>query len=357
MIFRCIKADENGQQISPELAARFPKDVAQGYWDYDNTSVEYHLDKLERHRQTGCETVYFGGIWGWMGYGLNYPNTLGSAHAALAACKQAGIKEVYATIWGDASTECNIYAHLLGMQVYAEHAFAETVSEEKLRERVKFCTGVPFDAYMDLRYLDELPGFPEGNPAEMNPSKYLFYQDVMYGLVDVDIAKYDTEGHYSALAAKMAAHAKDAGEYAFVFEYEKLVCEALAVKAKTGLRLYTYYQNGDRAALTDMRDNVLPDVGRKVAAVRAFARDLFMEINHPYGWELMDIKYGGVLMRVDTAIRRLDDYLTGKIPSLPELEGERLSCDSIDILPSSHCYTRYPSMGRLALSAGYMFDY
>ena len=40
---------------------------------------------------------------------------------------------------------------------------------------------------------------------------------------------------------------------------------------------------------------------------------------------MLDIRYGGAIMRLDTAKARLDDYLSGKIDHIEELEEQRLS--------------------------------
>ena len=54
-----------------------------------------------------------------------------------------------------------------------------------------------------------------------------------------------------------------------------------------------------------------------------------MTYNKPFGFEIMDIRYGGVISRIETAKARLEDYLDGKIDSLPELEAERLRIDCV----------------------------
>ena len=47
----------------------------------------------------------------------------------------------------------------------------------------------------------------------------------------------------------------------------------------------------------------------------------------PFGWEVLDLRYGGVLARIDTAIYRIEQYLSGEINKLEELEQTRLGFD------------------------------
>ena len=49
-----------------------------------------------------------------------------------------------------------------------------------------------------------------------------------------------------------------------------------------------------------------------------------MRIFKPFGWEVIDIRYGGVISRLDTASERLMDYVEGRLERIEELEQERL---------------------------------
>lgn len=63
------------------------------------------------------------------------------------------------------------------------------------------------------------------------------------------------------------------------------------------------------------------------SALRISHRKHFFDEYKPIGWEILDFRYGGALMRVDTAICRIDAYLSGEFSKIEELEEERLSLD------------------------------
>ena len=46
--------------------------------------------------------------------------------------------------------------------------------------------------------------------------------------------------------------------------------------------------------------------------------------NKPNGFEVQDIRLGGVLRRLEHCKQRLEDYVSGKLANLPELEEELL---------------------------------
>ena len=54
--------------------------------------------------------------------------------------------------------------------------------------------------------------------------------------------------------------------------------------------------------------------------MRSEHRKLWHQTYKPFGWEVLDIRYGGMLSRLDTVIWRLEEYLAGNIAEIPELE-------------------------------------
>ena len=61
-----------------------------------------------------------------------------------------------------------------------------------------------------------------------------------------------------------------------------------------------------------------------VKELRAAHRKQWLTMFKVFGWEVIDIRYGGVMNRLDTASMRLMDYVEGRIDRIEELEQERL---------------------------------
>ena len=53
----------------------------------------------------------------------------------------------------------------------------------------------------------------------------------------------------------------------------------------------------------------------------------WMTENKIFGMDVQDLRLGGLEARVDAAIRRVEDYLCGRVSRLEELEQERLYAD------------------------------
>lgn len=52
---------------------------------------------------------------------------------------------------------------------------------------------------------------------------------------------------------------------------------------------------------------------------------MWMAEAKPFGYELLDLKLGGVIIRLESTRRRLRSFLDGEVSRLEELEAERLS--------------------------------
>ena len=94
--------------------------------------------------------------------------------------------------------------------------------------------------------------------------------------------------------------------------------------SRYGVRLKAAYDSGDREALALLKDEC-DVIIEKLTALRIAHRKEWMEHNKPFGWEVHDIRYGGLIARFDTVKARLSDYLNGDIDEIGELACERIA--------------------------------
>lgn len=254
------------------------------------------------------------------------------------ACKALGIQEVLATMWGDNGAETPWMSAWQGLQLYAEHAYAEKVDEQRLKERFAFCVGGRYEDFDALGQFDETPGVGKGNPDTSNPSKFLLWQDLLIGLFDANVKGLPLREHYHRLADHMKG-AADANEaYRSMFGWYQKLAEVLALKCDLGLRLKEAYdqcrlgreeQHDVKREASELRlAGVLEEIaflGPEVEELRRKHRQMWLEACKPFGWEVMDMRYGALSARLQTACERVRQYLDGTVSSLPELEEERLT--------------------------------
>lgn len=341
-------------EMPKEICDAAPKDIYYVYWDYVHSSVDAYTTVIERHRKFAEKLVFAGGIWNWNSFTVDYDKTFLTSHAALTACKQNHIQDVFATTWGDGGAECNIYAVLLGMQLFAEHGFSEQVDDETVKRRFLACTGCQYEDFREMTYLDNLYG---QQPVEgyyyTNSSRWLMWQDLLAGQFDKNIDGLHMAEHYETVYRNLCAAAERNGKYNFVFEFLSKTADVLRLKAELGLRIKRAYDAKDQATLRVIADKELPELARRVEALRAYHRKLWFETYKPLGWEVLDVRYGGVLMRIDTAILRLNDYLSGAVEILDEVAAERLTFNGQPGLLPCNIYARMPSASRLSFTFGF----
>ena len=97
-------------------------------------------------------------------------------------------------------------------------------------------------------------------------------------------------------------------------------------KADFGVRLTRAYTDKDKATLTALCaecDGIL----EKLTAFRQAYRACWLAYNKPFGYEVHDIRLGGLSARFETAKARIAAYVAGETDHIAELEEERLYID------------------------------
>ncbi|MBR5897351.1 MAG: beta-N-acetylhexosaminidase, partial [Lachnospiraceae bacterium] len=68
----------------------------------------------------------------------------------------------------------------------------------------------------------------------------------------------------------------------------------------------------------------IPECIEHLEKARELREEIWLSESKPFGFEIIDIRFNGVIGRLCYANRRINDYLEGKTDSLPELEEERI---------------------------------
>lgn len=313
--------------VPEDVIADMPKGVQLVYWDYYHDDVEFYEQFIDRHRRFGSDPVFAGGVWIWGTMVPQYPKTYATANAALTACKRKGIKEAFATMWGDNGQETNVYNALLGLQLFAEHGYAEELDEEKLDRRVRFCVGPSAEAFKDLSRPDRPANIDLHPNYVTNLTKWLLWQDPLIGLFDRHAADMDLTGHFPAIAERMARYQKEYPDLAHLFAVTEKLCLVLDKKWDLGLRMKAAYDSGERDRLRTIAEQEIPELQQRIEALREAHRAQWFSIYKPFGWEVIDLRYGGLLVRLKTTRARLLQYVNGETDRIEELETERLHFD------------------------------
>ncbi|MGU8139978.1 family 20 glycosylhydrolase [Clostridium perfringens] len=97
-----------------------------------------------------------------------------------------------------------------------------------------------------------------------------------------------------------------------------------SVKSEIGLEIRKAYLEKDKDALRLIAYNFIPEIQEKLKSFHKSFRDLWYKECKGQGFEVIDIRLGGVMARCDSTMYRIKAYLKGNIDKIEELEEERL---------------------------------
>lgn len=312
--------------FTDEIVRSAPADIDLVYWDYYHEREAGYDRMLTLHEQFSAKTVFAGGIWTWSGIAADYRKTMTVIGPALRMCLKHGVREVFATAWGDNGGECPFSTILLGLQAYAEFDYAGTLDEAHLMRRFAQCVGADGRAFLRIGELHHPFEREKPERGVVNVCKPLLYEDPLIPLFERDFAGESMQAHYAAL---QLAFLRDADAAPQALQPMLRMYEALA----EALRLKCAWRDGAAAAVRahdQKAARALLDVAdANIAALMELAecwRAVWMAENKPFGFEVVDARVGGVIARFRSAKARMQAFADGELADIPELSCEKLPC-------------------------------
>ena len=307
-------------EFTDEILSLVPKGIRQVFWDYYNEDEEFYTVNIDKHQKFfDKDSMFAGGIWTWSGHCPLYSRSLCFTIPALEACRKKGVKEIFATIWHNGS-EGSLILSLAGLAWYADYDYRGKFDIGGVRECFKIATG---ESYSDLMKC-ELPEHPDGGMISL--TRAFLYNDPLLGKVDKHIEGLDTRSYYLTVTDKLLSSHGDKGIFTSAYEVIYRLSSLLENKADFGLRLKAAYDAKDEEQLKALYAEC-DVIIKKIGYLRAAHRTAWMQYNKPFGWEVHDTRYGGLVARFDTVKERILDFINGDIERIEELEAPRLLID------------------------------
>lgn len=307
--------------VADEIVKSVPENVHLVYWDYYHRDKSEYNKMLAAHKRFDNVIEFAGGAWKWTGFSPNNLFSLSALEAGLTSCAENGIDDIMLTSWGDNGAECPVFAVLPAIVFASEKCYGN----EKYAETFYDITGYGWEDFLLLDY-------PNGRSEDTvrhalsNSAKIFLYNDCLQGFFD-PLAVEDLSGFYSRTVKALSAVAKRKGRFGYLFETAARLTEAVAEKYDLGLRLRKTYKAGDKKTLLELATTNMSSVMRKIEAFYLALRRQWMSENKPFGWEVQDIRLGGLLRRVQSCQTIVKEYCTGQTDCIAELEAEILPLD------------------------------
>jgi hypothetical protein len=292
MFFRLVSGGDYYNQtarIPQSVIDRVPHDVQLCYWDYYHTDAAFYEEHIERHRALGTEPLMAGGVWTWNHFWAALPYSLNTTDACLTACKHKGLRQAFATLWGDDGMECDLFSALPGLAFFAEHGWRPTIDDRRLHARFEAICGGRWSDWIAGSDLDTPPPLLDGRTCRLNLSKGLLWEDPLLPLASPQLDGYSLRSFYDELAGRL----RGSGVERLVFPAQ--IASVLALKDGLRQRL------AGGAAVGELRP-----LRQALARLAEQHRKLWLSLYKPFGLEVIDGRYGAALARIDSIAERLE---------------------------------------------------
>ncbi len=340
MFFRLVSggAYASVKELSEEVLDLAPENLTMLGWNYYFTDSKYYENMLNLYKKFNRPLCYAGGANSWHGVTPMNGFAMKQTKAVIEGCKKAGVKNYMFTIWGDDGAECSVFACLPSL-AYAGALTNGRRDYKKLFERM---TGIAFDKFMRLDLNNEVV---EKYNVVAAPSKYMLYNDCLQGLMDCTVNEGDAE-KYLGIARKLNACTKNE-EWGYLFKTQEKLAKFLAIKYDLGVKTRKAYQAKDKQALQALIDNEYKQALKRLEEYYWAFEAQWNHDNKAYGFEVQDLRLGGLKQRITHSGKLLTDYVSGKIDRLEELEEDVLNvfCDEningkgVDIRGHRHMFS------------------
>ncbi len=329
MFFRLAGKDIEGfneYDVRVEIPDNFrklvPQSVEQVFWNYDHDDVEFFDKGIENHFKFCDKVAVAGSIWTESGITVNARRAKGNANAILTSAIKNGVRDVMLTAWNNSNSGC-MPLTLLGLSWYADTDYRGVFDENGARETFKNATGLNYDDFYILEDIEHLGG------TRFAMSKVLLWNDPLVGLIDAHIVGVDAGAFYREVSEQYSQIPADQGEFTPIFDTVKALCSLLENKSDFGVRARCAYDENDREALAALASEC-DVIIEKLNAFTDTQYRAWTAYYKPFGWEILDLRYGGLIRRFITAKIRITAYLSGELESIAELHEKRLRNDCKD---------------------------
>lgn len=302
--------------VIPEKAfSTVPEDLGLVFWDYYETKYEYYNKKLSDLVPFNREIIFGGGVWSWDGFLPNIRFTFDTMKPALNVCLDRDIKFVIATMWGASGTEANYNLCIGGLALFSEYCYlGKDCTDDDVFDVSAALTGDTKE------FTDAVSDLALGYDGAVSAGKGAFYGDILLPTVYYDFDYKVMKDTYKESIDTLDKY-KDHKYYNFYRTFFEICYE----KAEVFLNLRDKYKSGDKEYLKNIADVTIPKLTKLYRKFYDIFKNISFASYKKNGFEIVHIRIGGILMRLEYAAGVLNDYVDGNTDIIEELENEIVS--------------------------------
>lgn len=285
------------------------------YWDYEYKDVKEFQSLIKLHKKVSDKVSTAGGSWKWLGLAPNNKYAIAANINFMKASLKENIEEYTLTCWGDNGSSASIFSILPTLFAVANFSFYQ--GNKKIDYLFKDIFKISFN---DFLYVDKVNNVTINDPlnAKNNISRIYLYNDLLLGTYNSLIDK-DQISTYKVIKKKLNKLSKN-NSFNYIFKTLFEFCRVLILKVEIMDELRTAYQDNNKEKLNE----ILIKLNKLKTTFDKFYFALYEQYHleaKGNGFDVIDIRLGGVLQRIKTTIRKINDYLKygTKIDELEEI--------------------------------------
>ena len=336
MVFRLGSATgdyyDRESAVPPGVIEALPSSVEMVYWDYYGLTEEHYRCWLRRHKELGVPVSVAASVWTWMTPWYDRGFTEATIQPCISTCREAGVRDITFTLWGDDGAYCELDSALAGLAFAAECGWSDkggAGDKTGLEARFEAACGLPY-AHAVLPCEMEIAHPGSGVPLDQNG--YLsdgigpvLWDDPLYLIIRKNRAVLPENGggdYWEAFARHqetvfLKLEALPSREEMIDTGHARNIADVLRRKVRLANAMESAYQCGDRVALRAAAEKI-PQVIEAIGNLQSSFRRQWIRRNRPHGLETMQIRLAGLTERYHELARRLEEYLEGRADAIPE---------------------------------------
>lgn len=286
-------------------------------WAYLTMNPDFYSEQFQKFQEYAGKTIYAGGCVKWIGFAPDNTRSMRVDDIAFSEAKKCGVENILITTWGDGGAECSVFAIIPAMWYAANLVYSSQTDVNRLLCEL---TGYSNEEWLICDCMNTTK--PEIDQMS-NVSKYAFYNDVLIGLLDENIAE-DAGEVFAGYYQDFLRLAKKESQFSYIFKTYASLSRVLEKKATFGKRLYTAYHTGVREAVKPFMEELSELIARTEEFYQDYRRQWCRE-NKTFGLEVTDARIGSLIYRMKSARQTLEEYADGRLSKIYELEEKRLT--------------------------------
>ena len=284
-------------------------DVGLIYWDYYHQDEAWYEHMITQHEKMRKGTIFAGGVWTWSGFLPQVELTYATMEPALRVCARHHVQTVMATMWGDDGQETNHFLALNQLPIFSEACWrGEAADRETVMATGAFLSGVAEEAYHAFSLF-------HAGARDRRPGKATLWCDLLYPL-----GPQGEELDGVIDRSERALHLLEPHQDDLRCSYAYAIFDVCLKKARLMRRVRAIYQAGDRAAMAAAAQAEIPQLVESYRFLRDEHRAMWEHDYKRNGWEVIALRYGAVMGRLEDVQRALLRWSEGELDTICELD-------------------------------------